>query len=319
VRKKRPENWQQFDLILGVLLNMELVEDLISQLKNNNYRLVDVLTNAKVLAHRLKEPIFKEWLNNEIEGYKTDSLPNYRIFPCEVICTMNNGYHEKKNEIYPKSAVPQEVWPYLFEIKLNDGINEVELLSDKDKIVFQNISPEICSLLSQNINFQVTYAQKRISNIRLSNIISTVKNRLLDFLLEIEDKFDESANFNQQEIHKIMEKTIFGGTTTIGDNATIIIGDRNYAQVSNQQNLAGNLQELQNELRKHQVPEEDIMELVEIIPNESPDIEKKEFGPKVKSWLKKMTSKAIDGVWNVGIGTAGGILATTLSKYYGWM
>ena len=61
----------------------------------------------------------------------------------------------------------------------------------------------------------------------------------------------------------------------------------------------------------------DINGLRSIIDTDAPDAANKRFGPQVNQWLKKMLEKAIDGSWQIGIGTAGGVLAELINSYYG--
>ena len=43
-----------------------------------------------------------------------------------------------------------------------------------------------------------------------------------------------------------------------------------------------------------------------------------QYGERVKAWMVKMTEKAIDGSWNIGVGAAGTLLAEGLKAFFGW-
>ncbi len=58
--------------------------------------------------------------------------------------------------------------------------------------------------------------------------------------------------------------------------------------------------------------------LEKIIEEESAIEEKDKFGPKVKNWIYRMIGKAVDGSWQIAVGTAGGVLAEILNHFYGF-
>jgi hypothetical protein len=45
---------------------------------------------------------------------------------------------------------------------------------------------------------------------------------------------------------------------------------------------------------------------------------KNKFGQEVNNWIKKMLGKAVDGSWNIPVGTAGLLLTNAIASYYGW-
>lgn len=99
-----------------------------------------------------------------------------------------------------------------------------------------------------------------------------------------------------------------------GDGNVINTGSHNTIQATI--NLSkGNLDTLKNELSKHNVASDDIIEIVTIVEQEQPT--GNALGPKSKSWMRKMLDKSMEGTWEVGLATAGGLLTEILKKYYG--
>lgn len=78
--------------------------------------------------------------------------------------------------------------------------------------------------------------------------------------------------------------------------------------------------QLEKELKKHSVPDNDIFELKSAIEKDEgkTDSANKEYGPAVKSWFKGMIGKAAEGTWQVNLGVAGNIISGLLNSYYGW-
>lgn len=82
----------------------------------------------------------------------------------------------------------------------------------------------------------------------------------------------------------------------------------------------GGIDSLAAALRDENVSEPDIDDLKSAIEEDASAVDhsQKQFGPKVKAWMKSMLAKAVDATWKVNLGAAGNLLATALKKYYGW-
>ena len=100
-------------------------------------------------------------------------------------------------------------------------------------------------------------------------------------------------------------------------NKSVILTD-NKQRVKNTNIKKGDFKALEKTLTDNGVEKSDVTELQTIIDADTPDQNNKEFGPKVKEWVKKMFGKATDTTWKVGIGVAGKLLADSIQQYYGW-
>lgn len=105
-------------------------------------------------------------------------------------------------------------------------------------------------------------------------------------------------------------------SASIGGNVTIIMGNNNSQHITTHIK-AGDINLLRETLKRHNVPEEDIKELENIIDNDNPDVENKKVGAKVGSWLKKMLGKTIDATWKVGTDVAAKVLTEAINQHYG--
>ena len=104
-------------------------------------------------------------------------------------------------------------------------------------------------------------------------------------------------------------------TITAGNNNVITSGDNNVISVS-YSFIRGNVQKLQEELTKNDVSQADIDEISHIVQTEKPEAPG-QIPEKAQSWMKKMVQKSLDGVWKVGVSTAGHLLAGILTGFYG--
>ena len=65
------------------------------------------------------------------------------------------------------------------------------------------------------------------------------------------------------------------------------------------------------------VQKEDLAELESAIRVDQVPVRKDKLGTKVGAWVGKMTSKAANGTWQVGLGAATNLLAEAFKRYYG--
>ncbi len=104
------------------------------------------------------------------------------------------------------------------------------------------------------------------------------------------------------------------------NNSNIFISNENSIQnitltINNQQN---NIEELKNVLRENGIEENDITDLEQAIISETPDVEKKTYGEKVKCWIKNITAKAVDGSLQIALPTVTNLITEVLKKHYGF-
>lgn len=148
------------------------------------------------------------------------------------------------------------------------------------------------------------------------DVLSKVRNSLLDFMLKIDSEFGniseiEELKTKKNEISTIMSQTIINNS---GDGNILNTGDA--AKIDATITITkGNKDELSSHLRETGAEEVDIEELMRVIDQEEPKTDT--FSPQVNSWIQKMIGKALEGTWKVGIGAAGGLLASAIKMYYG--
>jgi hypothetical protein len=123
-----------------------------------------------------------------------------------------------------------------------------------------------------------------------------------------------SAEFRrQQHSHQMVGSSNIHILST-GDGNLINTGSHNTIH-TNFNNAKGNVAELQEALKKNRVANEDILEISEIVTADVP--QQQVLGPKANGWILKMLSKSLDGTWELGIATAGGVLTEIIKKFYG--
>jgi len=302
---------------------MKIIEDIISELTDKTTQLTDIFIKTKVLAFKLKNAELIAWVDNELNGYTVKNIPDYRVVQCQIMGTISNGFQRANNYPIPLTALDDKLKKMMLTVQLTQSISVLDQFIHNgtgDKIIM-NVPPEIYGYLSKDFDnhFVVELARREIGVAQVIQILTTIRTKLLDFLLKLNEEVGESEDIKPMTEGKAKEvvSSLFS-SAVFGDNVTIIVGDNNKQRVKNTNIKKGDFKALEKMLTDYGVEKSDVTELQTIIDTDTPDQIKKEFGPKVKEWLKKMFGKATDTTWKVGIGVAGKLLADSIQQYYGW-
>lgn len=306
---------------------MQLISDIINELVDSSKSITSPLLKTKVLASRLKSSELLTWTNNELNGYQTSSsLPEYRRCGCNISGTYINGNMQVNDQALPTHGLPEDLEEQMKNMEFYQSVATLESMESVNKSgQLEAIFPaELTALIEYNIQkkgnpfFQLVKARKSVSVAIVTQILSVIRSKLLDFMLKLDEEFGnitaiEELQKNNTRISTIMNQTIINNT---GDGNIVNTGDN--ANIEAKITIKkGDKEALQKKLHEFGVQPADTKELISIIDSETPDKKTKTFGSKVNGWVQKMLGKALDGSWQIGIGTAGNILADTIQSYYG--
>lgn len=284
-----------------------------------------LLRKCKVLAANLPGYKFRKWVDNELNGYKSvDDLPSYRILRVDSYGDFSGPFNSgARNAPIPLLSLPKEIKEDLSKAYLMEPIiSYVSLIDNKEKKknFREPWSPDIIALLSKSFYHteHCVSAWKLIPYNAIEAVIDTIRNKVLDFVLDLKkeapgmDKENpNSENLSEEKVNKIFNNYISG------DVQNLVQGSSNFSQVGNITINKGDLESLKNHLRSMKLEEGDLNELEVAIKSDPQPETCEKFGEKVSGWLGKMYTKASNGAWGISIAAAGGILTNAISKYYG--
>lgn len=287
---------------------MKLIDEIIDILSSENTNLENALIKTKVLLHKMGEKELLTWINNEINGYsKKDNIPEYRIISTSVYGTATNGYTTRwENHRLPIGHLSKKIQKSLSIQEMNESISALEILSKSENTLSAPLPTEYCPSFAKGLSngIYVESAYKQITQTQIIQILTQIRNRLLDFLLELSDRLIESSDDDiKSQSKKIGTRELFNNTI-FGDNTTIIVGNNN-SNTSNQ--IKNNLDKLIEILKDNKINDTEIEELKTSIENDksnNQDNESKEYGKNVKNWFKKVSIKAIENNTIRGISEA---------------
>lgn len=297
---------------------MKLVEEIIDVLSSSESNLHNALFKTKVLLHRLGEKDLVEWVNFELQGYKNvETLPSYRKLDVTVMGDVSNSVYHYSNQPLPLAHLDKQLRTNLKTTYLMQSIAVIENYSKEDENLSISIAPELYPSISKGLGngYEVVRAWGKHSVGGMLQVVTEVRSRLLDFVLELSERIPEELGKEEmKEASKKAGVSELFNNTVIGNNATFVFGDGNTQKIQN--NIVKNdFESLANELRKHNVESTDIQLLQTAI--ESEDKPAGEFGTEVNNWIGMMLGKAASTAWDIEIGVAGSLLASAISSYYG--
>jgi hypothetical protein len=297
--------------------------DLRNSVADSQVSLADVLRKAKILSYRLGEKSFKQWVEYELNGYPDDvNLPDYRKLHILSLGTFVGPFgFQVRNQVLPTFSLPQEIKNLADTVAFHRGIHEIEQMAHSEGELTRHWPAEAVILARKHIQLangaQLVDAYQVLTKNMLEGVLDAVRNRFLDFLLELQDAHPEiaqstsaSSKIPQEDVSQIFNITIHG-------DHSVVASGRDVTQHVNQSVVTNDLNAVLRIAQDLKVPDEDIKELRSAIEaDETP--KQKEFGPKVKEWLGKAMGKLATGAWQTTLQTAPTLISKGLAKYYGW-
>lgn len=301
---------------------MRLLKELRDLVTDPSARIADILRRAKVLAVTLKQEEFKAWVTYELNGYLPEAnLPPYRRLNSPPLGTFFGPFGGQiSNHLLPVSQMPDVLQKMASELPMAHPIAEIEMMLKSGRDTLRRPwPPEAVAILRANQSsgdFQLVEAYQPITKAQLEGILDSVRNRLLDFLLAIQELRPEAVESDDAlqtippgQIGQAFQVNVYGGQPVIAAGHGV---SQQVIQVT-----PGNLPELVKALRGFGIDEPDLRDLEKAI-NEDGQRRKGSLGDRVKAWTSKMMTKTIEGTLNMAPGVVAEVLKRAIFGYYGW-
>lgn len=273
----------------------------------------ELLNKALLVSRKLKIKKFRNWCEIELEGYKNCETPDYRKFKGQL--KVFNPYHG----LIP-FHIPSHLDELVTSIVINLSIGDINNLLKQDSDSFINVLDN--EVKTQLMKMQDTYSplEPRVtfSRTQLMGIPTKVRNIIFNWSLQLEEDgiLGEGMKFSEKEKEAAMSVNHFNIQNMQG-----VVGSVSGGSTINQNNQMNikeiNFDDLAKYLMQNNVEFSDIKNLQEAIELDSRPIDSKKLGTNVSNWIAGMMGKAANGSWEIGIATAGTLLAEAISKFYG--
>lgn len=174
---------------------MKIIDELIEELTDKSNHLTDILIKTKVLAYKLKNKELINWIDNELNGYNNGELPEYRRLTCQIIGSLSNGFQRAKNYPIPLIGFDDDLRQGMQTVTLTQSVSTLDDFVHREEggKMIMNIPPEMYGYLSKDLDngFVIEYARREIDKSQVLQTLTSVRTKLLDFLLKLNDELGE--------------------------------------------------------------------------------------------------------------------------------
>ena len=212
---------------------MSLLREIQDAAIDSNTDLAVLLRKCKVLAARLGNPEFKQWIENELSGYSDiESLPDYRVLRVHSKGHFSGPFQSGlRNADIPMSCIPEELHEHLSHSYFTQPVAAMESLikDSKSGTLQESWNPDIVAIVGQEIyaNMNCMQAWKVIPTSTMVAALDAVRNKILNFVLEIEAESPSAGeapvNSNpvpQEKVQQIFNTYITGNVQNVATGST---------------------------------------------------------------------------------------------------
>lgn len=190
-----------------------LLQQVIDDLLDPNLSLEAPLLKLNYFSRLIKNESLQKFTDLEINGYKTSNLPQYRLGRAQLMVKFQAGNYEHKREL-PLPMLDKDYMKKLEYVPVPEGVKVLETMvakMDKDSnLISVAIPMEYLHILQQPTTKLyksdakiVVKGGTMLTNANIvTQILSTVRSRLLAFTMEIGEEFGyqiEVSSFRNKE------------------------------------------------------------------------------------------------------------------------
>jgi len=308
---------------------MALLHEILTQLLDKEVEIGPILLRIKFLAARLGNHTLADWVKHETEGYPDNvAVPDYRVVGITYEGNFTNGVTVITGTPVSGAVIRKHANDSWLNYSLRESISVVESYVERKSdgtgggrysIGTGNLLGRISGKVFQG--YTCTHLDGFFSAGVFVGIVTIVRSRLLDLMLELEAKVPGAGDIeigpskievtDHQAVQNIVQYTIMGNMTAIHNSGAGASVDVKVVQ--------GDALSLKNGLMAVGLSEVEASELAEIAAGEKPEDKKTPFGRKALDWIAKRTEAGIDGVLKIGGSAAKDEISDLFQRFYDWM
>jgi AbiTii len=303
---------------------INLLEKIKEGATGNTTPISELLRLCLRLAKQLNNEKLASWALSELNGYKSkNEIPDYRVLGARVLGHFFGPFGSSlKNASIPSYIVEKEHIDFLFNSKLTDPVAELENLAsgDSSQPLESHWPADIVAYYQRKQIYKgVTLADawRSLSKPSLRGVLDTIRTRILEFALNIEDELGikkgdmktevEVDSSTTDKVTQIFNSTINGGNVSMGN-----LGPTDQRSVMIH---PGDLSGLKHFLKEQGVTDELLVELDQALEKDSESVSQP--GPATSSWLSRVMFMIHRGGLSVASNSAGSLIASAIMQYLG--
>ena len=214
---------------------MSLLRDIQDSAVDSRVPITSLLRKCKILSMHLGSIEFKEWIDNELNGYSSiDAIPKYRVLQVNSKGHFSGSFQSAiRYADIPLSCIPEEFREKLRTSFLMQPIASLESLVENTTsgTATEPWNPDLVAYVGRNIyeGMNCVQAWKVIPINSVVAAIDSVRTRILNFVLEIEAEVPNageapvsSASVPKEKVTQIFNTYITGNVGNVATGSTNI-------------------------------------------------------------------------------------------------
>jgi len=242
-----------------------LLREIQSAATDSAVEISTVLRKAKILASRLRNPEFGDWVDRELNGYSADcaDVPRYREIHGVVEGNLSDGYRFWDSAPIMTSFLPEEFRAFGESSYLRQPISEIAAMA-ASKSEFKAPWPQELAVKYGAKGYhrggQCIGAWRVIAHTALVGVVESVRNRVLEFALRIEDAAPDAGDTPAGDPLPIPQEKItqIFNTYVVGNSNNVAVGGSHVCQDAHAGIAPGDLSSLVNYLRELGIPADQV-------------------------------------------------------------
>jgi len=269
-----------------------------------------LLRMAKAIATKLELNDVSEWIDKELNGYADTKVPEYRVIRGQL-----RAVHPMRG-LMEAPVADSRLEANLSTVYIKSSVGELESVPSGSSLSFPLSTQLAHTLQASEPEFLRFSLVRVVGNNKLVNITEQVRNRLLEWSLELEQQgiLGENLQFSQQDKKRApMTTNNFNFNGTVNNTGVMGTGNHDFTQQNTQQITAGDFGVLKARLESLGFAAEDVQELKTVLDSEPAPAASGRVLPKVYAWLGKAGERVLDA----GLDKAAPLAIEAITKYLG--
>jgi hypothetical protein len=207
---------------------VSLLREIQSALAGETCDVTVVLRKCKILAARLGSDELGSWVSNELDGYPDSKpVPDYRRLAIQHYGSFMNIHYTVSQAAVPLQLVPEEHREAFSVHEFKDGIAKAASFAGARKsalIQKPNLIFALQGTMYPDMNCQSAWGV--IGAVEFEQLVSGVKNRMLDLSLKIEAENPAAGEAQPgsqpvapDTVHTLVQTVIYGNVGNFSQNS----------------------------------------------------------------------------------------------------
>ena len=288
-----------------------------------NVPIANVLRKCAVLGAKLKNNELRDWALQELNGYKDENdLPEYRKVMAPLTGDFAGLVQSVKNAPIPAMLLPEKMQDRARTARFPAGVASLEsLLKGEGEYVTMEWSGDWILWAQSGGKFEMTLiaARQVVGVSAIVDMIDTVRNRILEFCLRLEEEMPElmaDDNPSPTAAVEVAASTVFNQVFVFGPYTGNIANASPAAEQIALDVNKGDLSGLTKALREVGVPPDQVDALKSAIEDVGENGQK--VGPIATDWFKRAKQAVASDTWSLAKGVTINTISHAVQSFLGW-